>query len=123
MTTQILRSAWDYLSLEEENETDPWLKDDLRIAKLCILELQRGTPDPWRLAFWKYMGVPFEKWRAVQAEREAYQRTLGPTLAEQLNDPLFLSSLEPLVRSAFFPARDQMRIPFEPVSFPVKKAA
>ena len=118
-----LRSVWNYLSQEEENETNWSLKDDLRITKLCLIEVEKGNPDPWRYAFWKYMGIPYEKWQGIYAEREAYERLLGPTLAEELENPLFLASLEPLVRASLFKAAEQMRLDFNAPPSPEPKAA
>ncbi len=121
----LLQRVWARLDVSERNELNVSLPDDLRIAKLCILEAEQGNPDPWRAAFWKYMGITPEKWQGIYAEREAYEKTLGPTLAEQLKDPLFLASLEPFVRSAFFTPEREMRLKFspDPVPFPGKKAA
>src|ERR1700732_2228204 len=41
---------------------------------------------PWRYAFWIYMGTRFEKWQGVPAKRQAYEKLLGPTLAEELQN-------------------------------------
>lgn len=116
-----LEGAWKYLSEQESSEENLHLVDDLRISKLCLLQVEAGNPDPWRFAFWTYMGIVYEKWVGIYAEREAYQKTLGPTLTEQLKDPLFLATLDPLVRSAFFVAEPQRRIPFSPQSVPSPK--
>jgi hypothetical protein len=67
---------------------------------------------PWRYAFWIYMGTRFEKWQGVPAKRQAYEKLLGPTLAEELQNPVFLASLDPLVRSAWLAAEPQMRLDF-----------
>ena len=88
-----LKSAWKYLSEQESKEQRPHLIDDLRIAKLCLLQVEAGNPDPWRFAFWSYMGITPEKWQGIRAEREAFEKTLGPTLAEELENSLFLLML------------------------------
>ena len=55
MANSIADRVWQYLSDAEQAERDIWLRDDLKIAKLCVLEAERGTPDPWGTAFWKCM--------------------------------------------------------------------
>jgi len=121
MDDPVLQRVWTRLSESEQHEIDLSLRDDLRIAKLCVLELDKGNPDPWRSAFWQYMGITPEKWAGIYAEREAYKKTLGPSLAEQLQDPAFLASLEPLVRASLFASEPQMRIKFSPESTSPKK--
>ena len=103
--------VWKYLADQEEAIASNWpLRDDLRIAKLCVLEADRGNPDPWLWAFWKYMGLHYHKWIGIIAEREAYKKLLGPTLAEQLQDPLFLATLEPIARPFYWDP--QMKLDF-----------
>ena len=109
-----LRGAWKYLSEQESGELNPHLLDDLRIAKLCLLQLEAGNPDPWRFAFWSYMGITPEKWQGIRAEREAFEKTLGPTLAEEMENPLFLSSLDSLVLAQLQAKRPQSRFAFSP---------
>jgi hypothetical protein len=107
----LLHRVWEYLAKLESVETDVSVRDDLRIAKLCILEIERGNPDPWSWAFLKYMGIPYSQHLRVIVAREAHEKTLGLTLAEQLKDPTFLASL--VVRSSLFqPPEAQMRIDF-----------
>lgn len=107
-----LSSVWNYLSAQEAAETDWSRRDDLRISKLCILEADSGNPDPWRTAFWKYMGITPEKFQGILAERNAYAATLGKTLAQELEDPAFLASLDPDARPYY--AFPQMKLEFKP---------
>ena len=109
-----LQGAWKYLSEQESGELNPHLVDDLRIAKLCLLQLEAGNPDPWRFAFWTYIGITPEKWQGIRAEREAFEKTLGPTLAEEMENPLFLSSLDSLVLAQLQAKRPQARFAFSP---------
>jgi hypothetical protein len=46
----------NYLAKAEEREQDVWLRDDYRIAWLCVLFASRNYADPWRYAFWHYLG-------------------------------------------------------------------
>jgi hypothetical protein len=119
MADRLLQRIWARLSASELTEPDVSLRDDLRIAKLCILNVDSGKSDAWRLAFREYMGMTPEKWQGIRAEREAYQKTLGPTLAEQLKDPIFLASLDPFVRGSFFDQKGQARLDFNPKADPV----
>jgi hypothetical protein len=121
MGDRLLQRVWERLSQSEQAEPDVSLRDDLRIAKLCILNVERGQSDPWRFAFWTYMGITPEKWLGIQAEREAYSRSMGPNLAEQLQDPTFLASLDAEVRTSLLTARPQMRIGFSPKSASPRK--
>lgn len=109
-----LQGAWKYLSEQESNEENPHQIDDLRIAKLCLLQMEAGNPDPWRFAFWTYMGITPEKWQGIRAEREAFERTLGPTLAAELENPLFLESLDSLLLAQMHAKRPQARFCFSP---------
>jgi len=104
-----LQNAWTYLSGQQE--INPHLLDDVRIAQLCLLNLATGKADPWRLAFWSYMGIVPEKWVGIQAEREAYVRSLGPSLAEQLQDPTFLASLDASIRASLSPYQTKLAFP------------
>jgi hypothetical protein len=121
----LLQRVWARLDACERVELNLSLCDDLRIAKLCILQIEAENPDPWRFAFWTYMGITPEKWQGIRAEREAFEKTLGPTLAEELENPLFIGSLDALVLAELHAARPQMRLDFSPSPDPSsrKKAA
>jgi len=116
-----LQSAWEYLSRQQAKETNPHVIDDLRIAQLTLLNVERGQADPWGFAFWTYLGISYPKYLGILAERQAYEKTLGPTLADQLQDPTFLATLEPVCRP--FYAVPQMDFGFasQPVPSPRKK--
>ena len=109
MSPQVQR-VWKYLYDQELAESNWPLRDDLRIAKICVLEAGRGNPNPWLWAFWKHMGMYYHKYIGIIAEREAYRKLLGPTLEEQLRDPLFLATLEPLARPFYW--QPQMKLDF-----------
>jgi hypothetical protein len=49
------------LAQQEAREVDPHLADDYRIAWLCVLHCAEAIPDPWRFAFWRYLGRVPEK--------------------------------------------------------------
>jgi hypothetical protein len=99
LTLPSLQSAWEYLSRQQAKEKNPHLLDDLRIAQLTLLNVERGQADPWGFAFWSYIGITYPKYLGILAERQAYERSLGPTLADQLQDPAFLT------RSILWPDR------------------
>jgi hypothetical protein len=120
VTNSIAERVWEYLS-RQEAEADVHLRDDLRIAKLCILEAERGTPDPWGMAFWKYMSIPYPKYLGILAEREAYKRSLGPTLADQLQDPTFLATIRREARP--FYSRLQMSFDFPALNLQLVREA
>ena len=47
-------------------------------------------------------GHPLYKYTGIIVEREAYKQLLGPTLADQLQHPLFLATLEPIARPFYW---------------------
>jgi len=58
------------LTQAEAKEPDAWLRDDLRIARLTVFFAGNGKPDPWRFAFWWYLGQVPEKLIPQFQERE-----------------------------------------------------
>jgi hypothetical protein len=60
-----------------------------------MLRAAQNDPSPWLIAFWEHTGIHYQRFVGILAQREAYKKTLGPTLAEQMQDPLFLKSLGP----------------------------
>lgn len=50
-----------YLADAESREPLVWLRDDIRIAWLTVLACAEGKADPWRYAFWMYLGAVPEK--------------------------------------------------------------
>jgi hypothetical protein len=50
-----------YLAGAETREPLVWFKDDIRISWLTVLHCAEGVADPWRFAFWKYLGSIPEK--------------------------------------------------------------
>ncbi len=69
---EISQGVLQYLEKAERKETDPWLRDDLRIAWLTALYASRGEPWPHVLATEKILGLHPEKvWHAIVARRKA----------------------------------------------------
>lgn len=118
MADGFLAHVWEHLSRSEEAELNLSLRDDLRISKLCVLEVEAGNPDPWRTAFWNYLGLSPEKFQGILAEREAFGKTLGKTLAQELENPAFLKSLSAEARP--FYAFPQMKLDFSVLPSPKK---
>lgn len=119
MADGFLAHVWEHLSRSEEAELNLSLRDDLRIAKLCVLEAETGNPDPWRTAFWNYLGLSPEKFLGILAEREAFAKTLGKTLAQELENPAFLQSLSADARP--FYAFPQIKLDFSAPVLPSPK--
>ena len=58
----------------EAKEPDAWLRDDYRIARMTVGLASRGNSDPWRFAFWQYLGKTPEKlipFFVARAQRDA----------------------------------------------------
>jgi len=58
----------------EAREPNAWLRDDYRIARMTVGNARQGNPDPWRFAFWQYLGKTPEKLIPVfvaRAQRDA----------------------------------------------------
>jgi hypothetical protein len=74
----IVRRVLDRLSAAEAQELNPWLRDDLRIARLTVAHAARGDAvlcSPDVLASYTVLGLHPEKvWPAIEARRKA----LGP---------------------------------------------
>lgn len=65
-----------YLGRAEFRETDPWLRDDIRIAWLTVLFASRGDTEPFARAHCQLLGVhPDQLQTAMEARRRAQ---LGP---------------------------------------------
>jgi hypothetical protein len=60
------------LEKAEAKEPDPWLRDDIRIAWITILEASRGNSQPHIDATYRVLGKhPDQVWPAILANREA----------------------------------------------------
>lgn len=64
------------LAEAETREPDAWLRDDYRIAWLTVLHCAEGIADPWRFAFWKYLGKTPEKLIPLFVERRENHRAM-----------------------------------------------
>jgi hypothetical protein len=61
-----------YLEKCERKESDPWLRDDIRIAWITTLYASRGNPQPHIDATYKVLGIhPDRVWPAICARRAA----------------------------------------------------
>jgi hypothetical protein len=61
-----------YLEKCERKESDPWLRDDIRIAWITVLYASRGNPQPHIDATYKVLGLhPDKVWPAICARRAA----------------------------------------------------
>ncbi len=74
------------LEQAEVEELDPWLRDDLRIARLTVCYAANGEAmlcSPHVLASYMVLGLHPEKvWPAIQARRDALGSSYGPFLLE-----------------------------------------
>lgn len=65
-----------YLAQQEALEIDPWMRDDLRISWITVLNASRGDSQPFVDASYRVLGLYPEKvWPAILARRKAL---LGP---------------------------------------------
>jgi hypothetical protein len=69
-----------YLETAEKKEIDPWLRDDIRISWITVLNASRGDLFPHVHATIAVLGLhPDRVWPAIVARRKAL---LGPLYAE-----------------------------------------
>lgn len=69
-----------YLGVAERKESDPWLRDDIRIAWITTLYASRGNPQPHVDATYRVLGIhPDKVWPAILARREALLGRQYPT--------------------------------------------
>jgi len=60
------------LETAERKESDPWLRDDIRIAWITVLYASRGNPQPHIDATYQVLGIhPDKVWPAICARRAA----------------------------------------------------
>jgi len=60
------------LEAAEQKESDLWLRDDIRIAWITVLEASRGNPQPHVDATYKVLGIhPDKVWPAILERRKA----------------------------------------------------
>lgn len=83
---KVSASAWSERVLArlekfEQKETDPWQRDDLRIAWITVLYASRGNQQPHVDATYRVLGIHPEKvWPRIVAHRRA---ALGARLYEE----------------------------------------
>lgn len=69
---QQTRRVLDYLWSAENRETDPWLKDDLRQAWICLRFAARRVPNPFVLSSYAMYGIhPDQLPAKIEARRRA----------------------------------------------------
>lgn len=68
----LAESVLCYLEVAEKKEFDPWLRDDIRIAWITVLEASRGNSQPHIDATYRVLGIhPDKVWPAIVARRKA----------------------------------------------------
>ena len=71
-----------YLFEAEKRESNPWLRDDLRVARSTLQYAHQGDPDPSRIAFVSYFGTQPEKaityWQERERQTQAYLNPKKP---------------------------------------------
>lgn len=83
----IVGRVLNYLDSAEDAEGDPWLADDIRIARNAVLNASNGVADPWGFAFWWYFGKTYSKALILWAERarknqEALERCAAASIPD-----------------------------------------
>ncbi len=82
-----------YLAEIECKEPDAWLRDDIRVAWLCVLHASKGVENPWGYAFWWYYGKTYPKALLAWAERDREnQRQLERSAAMVREQELYTSA-------------------------------
>lgn len=69
-------SVCEYLAACEDREPNVWLRDDIRIAWLTVVNAAQGKLDPWRYSFWMYLGRTPEKLIPFFVERAERHRLM-----------------------------------------------
>jgi hypothetical protein len=78
----IVARVLKYLDTARDAERDPWLADDIQVARNAVLNAANGVRDPWGFAFWIYYGKTLSKALIAWREREERnQRALGRCVA------------------------------------------
>lgn len=68
---RITNSVLAYLAQREADEHDPWVRDDIRISWITVLNASEGNPIPHICATYAVIGLhPDKVWPAIQARRE-----------------------------------------------------
>lgn len=66
------RRVLDYLWIAENRETDPWLRDDVRQAWICLRFAARGNQNPFVISSYVMYGIHPDKLQArIEARRRA----------------------------------------------------
>jgi hypothetical protein len=59
--SQESRAVLEYLAWAEQVEGEPWIRDDIRLAWICVRYAGQGYQKPWEFAFWFTYGKAPEK--------------------------------------------------------------
>lgn len=66
----IVARVLKYMDTARDAERDPWLADDIQVARNAVLNAANGGRDPWGFAFWWYFGKTYDKALLAWAERD-----------------------------------------------------
>jgi hypothetical protein len=66
----IVRHILAYLDAAKAAERNPWLADDLHVARQAVLHAANNVRDPWGFAFWWRFGKTYPKALIAWAERD-----------------------------------------------------
>jgi hypothetical protein len=70
-TSRLSERILDYLARAEEQEIDPWLRDDVRIAWITVLRAARRESIPHVSATYTVLGLhPDKVWPAIVERRK-----------------------------------------------------
>jgi hypothetical protein len=79
----------DYLASAELREDDVWLRDDVRIAWITVLNASQGSPIPHVAATYAVLGLhPDKVWPAILARREALLGKPSPSSPKKQPEPV-----------------------------------
>jgi hypothetical protein len=81
-------------------EGDPWLADDIQVARNAVLNAVNGVRDPWGFAFWWYFGKTYQNALIAWTERDrANQQALArcaEMVAERASRHVYVTALAKL---------------------------
>jgi hypothetical protein len=82
-------SILDYLASAELREEDVWLRDDIRIAWVTVLNASQGSQSPHIEASYRVLGLhPDKVWPAILARREALLGRPSPVSPKKQPEPV-----------------------------------
>ncbi len=91
----IVRRVLNYLDAAKYAEPDPWLADDLHVARNAVSNAANGVTDPWGFAFWSYSGKTYRKalivWAECDRENQKALERCAAQIAEDTPEQLALN--------------------------------